>query len=186
MGLFGGASYPAMHVMIAKWIPIQERGFLASSIWAGGEAGKMVGLLLSGFLADEVSWESCFYVFGALGTLWFMFWVYFVFDSPDTHPRISDDEKAYILGHLPAVEEGKLPPPPFKYFLLQPCFWAIAVAHFGSNFGVYTMLTEIPTYFTNIQHFSITAVRYHKFTNYCAYVTTTYYIMFNVTVMFTI
>ena len=161
MGLFEGASFPAMHAMIAKWIPLEERSFLASFMWAGAQAGNVVALTLSGYLADEVGWESCFYVFGALGCLWFVFWAFFVFDSPDTHPRISDDEKKYILAHLPPVTVDKLPSPPFKHFLLQPCFLAILVAHFGQNWGSYTLLTEIPTYLTNIQHFSITAVRHN-------------------------
>ena len=34
-------------------------------------------------------------------------------------------------------------------------FWALIVAHCGQNWGFYTLLTEIPTYLKNIQHFSL-------------------------------
>ncbi len=32
--------------------------------------------------------------------------------------------------------------------------------HFGNNWGMYTLLTEIPTYLNDIQHFSLTAVSF--------------------------
>ena len=50
----------------------------------------------SGYLCDLVSWESVFYVFGALGVVWFIAWSFLVFDGPDVHPSISEEEKAYI------------------------------------------------------------------------------------------
>ena len=34
-------------------------------------------------------------------------------------------------------------------------FWALIIAHCGQNWGFYTLLTEIPTYLDNIQHFSL-------------------------------
>ena len=34
-GLFEGVTFPAMHAMMAKWIPNEERGKLGSFIWAG-------------------------------------------------------------------------------------------------------------------------------------------------------
>ena len=50
----------------------------------------------SGYLCDYVGWESVFYVFGAIGIVWFIFWCFLVFDGPDVHPRISEEEKAFI------------------------------------------------------------------------------------------
>ena len=50
----------------------------------------------SGYLCDYVGWESVFYVFGVIGLVWFIFWCFLVFDGPDVHPRISEEEKAFI------------------------------------------------------------------------------------------
>lgn len=86
------------------------------------------------------------------------------FSSPDTHPRISDAEKKFIGLEKAIVheqQEGKrrnLPPPPFLAFLKSPPFWAVLFAHVGHNWGFYTLLTEIPTYLQNIQHFSLQSV----------------------------
>jgi hypothetical protein len=32
--------------------------------------------------------------------VWFVGWCFLAFNSPDTHPRISEEEKAYILVRL--------------------------------------------------------------------------------------
>lgn len=37
---------------------------------------------------------------GAVGVVWFVFWALFVFDSPNTHPRISERERLYITSSL--------------------------------------------------------------------------------------
>ena len=50
----------------------------------------------SGYLCDFVSWQSVFYVFGALGVLWFVAWCFLVYDGPEVHPMISEGEKAFI------------------------------------------------------------------------------------------
>ena len=51
--------------------------------------GNVVSLPISGILADEVSWQSVFYVFGTLGVIWFVFWAWIVYDTPATHSRMS-------------------------------------------------------------------------------------------------
>lgn len=42
-------------------------------------------------------WPLAFYLFGILGIIWFIVWLYLVFDSPVAHPRISIEERNYIL-----------------------------------------------------------------------------------------
>jgi ACS family sodium-dependent inorganic phosphate cotransporter-like MFS transporter 6/7/8 len=46
-------------------------------------------------------------VAGVAGCLWFILWVFFVFDSPAKHPRISAAERHYIeqaIGTKSAIE----------------------------------------------------------------------------------
>ena len=52
--------------------------------------GTILALALSGILAANINWESIFYVFGGAGCCWFVLWVIFVFDTPASHPRISE------------------------------------------------------------------------------------------------
>ena len=41
----------------------------------------------STYLCELLGWESVFYVFGALGLVWFLIWSLVIHDGPDVHPR---------------------------------------------------------------------------------------------------
>ncbi len=58
-------------------------------LFIGAQFGTVIAMPVSGILADEVSWETVFYFFGALGVAWFIVWCFLCYDSPATHPRIS-------------------------------------------------------------------------------------------------
>ena len=47
-----------------------------------------------------------FFISGSLGVFWFVLWLYLGFDSPATHPRISEQERKYIETSI--EEEGKV------------------------------------------------------------------------------
>lgn len=58
---------------------------------------------LSGLLSEygfAGGWPSIFYVFGAVGTIWCIAFLIMVHEDPESHPRISEDEKKYILSAL--------------------------------------------------------------------------------------
>ena len=38
----------------------------------------MVGMPMSGALAQNFGWETVFYVFGGLGTFWFLIWSFLI------------------------------------------------------------------------------------------------------------
>ena len=50
--------------------------------------------------------------------------------------------------------------PPFKDMFLSLPVWALLLAHMGNNWGMYTLLTEMPTYLTSVHHFDISSVRF--------------------------
>lgn len=56
---------------------------------------------LSGLLSSsEAGWPSIFYVFGVIGAIWSVFFLIFVFEDPESHPRIGDGERKYIISNL--------------------------------------------------------------------------------------
>ena len=130
---------------------------------AGAQAGTVVCLPICGLLADHVGWESIFYVWGAAGCVWFILWCFLVFSSPDQHPRISDDEKEYIISNIyekgtDSQLDGKLPIPPYKKIFTSIPILATIITAMCQNYGFYTLLTMTPTYLNNIQHFSLESV----------------------------
>lgn len=87
--------------MVSKWVPNLERTTIGAFVMAGTQFGTVISLPLSGWLCDftevDNGWPLTFYVPGAVGVLWLVAWVFLVYDTPSDHPRISEDEKRYII-----------------------------------------------------------------------------------------
>jgi len=66
----------------------------------GAQFGTVISMPLSGLLADwELvgGWKSIFYVFGIIGIVWCLAFLVWVYEDPEQHPTITEDEKKYIL-----------------------------------------------------------------------------------------
>ncbi|XP_040563687.1 sialin-like isoform X2 [Lepeophtheirus salmonis] len=155
-GLAEGVTFPVMHALISKWIHKNERSKLGTIIWTGANFGTIISLPISGLLSNSFGWPWAFYSFGIIGIIWFIFWALFTSNSPETHYKISPSEVIYLASsssHSNGGQNTKFPP--LRKILTSPPFIAIIIAHFGQNWGNYTFLTELPTYLSSIQHFSL-------------------------------
>lgn len=157
-GLGEGVTYPAMHSMLAQWSPKFERSTATALVHAGAHVGAMAALTFSGFLAASTflgGWPAVFYVFGFLGCVWFVFWIYLVYDSPEEHPRITQEEYDYIIVNQGDEKVQKNLKIPWKHIATSKGLWALSLAHFGSNWIYYTFLTIIPSYLATILLYDI-------------------------------
>ncbi|KAM9315934.1 sialin [Gastrophryne carolinensis] len=152
-GLGEGVTFPAMHAMWSSWAPPLERSRLLSLSYAGAQLGTVVSLPLSGLICYYLDWVYVFYIFGSLGVLWFIMWLCFVSDDPQSHRTISDTEREYILSAL-KNELNKDKEVPVCAMLKSLPLWAIIVAHFSYNWTFYTLLTLLPTYMKEILRFN--------------------------------
>ena len=59
-------------------------------------SGSILGLALSPHMVEVLSWPSVFYVFGAIGIIWYLVWQSKAASSPATDTSISIEEKTYI------------------------------------------------------------------------------------------
>ena len=77
---------------------------MSAFIYAGSQMGTTIGLPLTGFLIDQLGWETMFYIEGPLVIIFLLLWMTLVFDSPDQHPRLSDKERAAIARSMDSVQ----------------------------------------------------------------------------------
>ena len=47
-----------------------------------------------------------FYMSGSVGSLWFIFWIVFIFDTPSSHPRISSSEREFIESNTATIDKS--------------------------------------------------------------------------------
>ena len=100
-GLGEGTTFPALNVLLAKWVPLHERSKIGTLVFAGSQIGTVLGNALSGALISATrDWASVFYVFGALAILWVFIWMVLCYPDPETHPFITDKEKEYLRKHI--------------------------------------------------------------------------------------
>ena len=142
--------YPCMHHLISQWIPLEEKGLLATIVYAGGQLGIALQLIASGFLATAWGWQAIFYANGTLGAIWTVAYIFLGSDSPETSKYISEEEVKYIQTSLGRVGEQKRYPAPWCKIMTSLPFWAVIVAHCGQNWGFFTLMTEMPTYMANV------------------------------------
>lgn len=120
-------------------------------------------LLIGGpIAASGIGWPGLFYISGAFGVLWTLFWAYYGSESPEECQRISEEERQFIQTSLGQTkdeqEEDKDVVTPWKSILTSVPFWALIVVQCAQNFGFYTLLTQIPSFLSYVMGFNIKTV----------------------------
>ncbi|XP_016837245.1 sialin-like isoform X1 [Nasonia vitripennis] len=158
MGVISGAMYPAVSTMIAKWTVPGERSKLGGFIYAGAVLGTVFGTTMPAVIIrySGKGWPAVFYFFGALGMIWFPFWVLLTFNEPEQHPYISEAELNYLQeNQAERQKKKKAPPAPWGHILASKQFWAFVMALVGCDWAYFTMASDLPKYMSNVVKFSI-------------------------------
>ncbi|KAG5892098.1 hypothetical protein JTB14_008069 [Gonioctena quinquepunctata] len=155
-GIFEGLTYPAITDVWTKWAPPQERSRMATIALSGNYIGTVVSMPLCSLLASNFGWETIFYCFGCVGLLWSLIWMVVVAESPEKDSRISASELKYITESL-GRGESKIPMRnvPWCAILTSIPVWASVCAFFAENWGVFTLLTELPKYMRGVLDFNL-------------------------------
>lgn len=146
MGLGEGVAFPSVYHMLGRWVPAKERSRAASFNLAAIPLGTLTAIIVTPWLAVEYGWPSVFYVFGAVGIVWFVFWYLLVADTPAVDKRMGDTERALFQQE---EEQGGNKAIPWREILTQKPVWAIIIAHFSNNWGLYVLLSWLPSYFSS-------------------------------------
>lgn len=136
VGLGEGLAPSSATNVLARVIPEGERARAVTAVFGGLDVGSALGLTLCGPLIYWFGWQSVFYLFAILGLLWCLAW-----------PLVKPDQRE--PGEVkPAQKAPKAPTNvPWGKFLRSPPVWAVIVAHFCYNWGYYTLLAWLPSYF---------------------------------------
>lgn len=140
LGLSEGGNFPGAIKAVAEWFPARERALATGLFNAGSNVGAVICPLLVAFLLTRYGWQVAFYVTGALGFLWLVAWKW-VYDAPETHPRLSAEELAFITSDRPfAAPQARETVPLLALFRHRPV-WAYLLASFfaGPIWGIYML-----------------------------------------------
>lgn len=122
---------PCTHALLAKWIPPNERSRMGAFVYAGAQFGTVISMPLSGLLAEygfAGGWPSIFYVFGTIGTIWCVVFLWTCKEDPQSDETIEDDERKYIVNQLWGSGKMTSPPIPWRSIMTSMPFFAILLA----------------------------------------------------------
>ncbi|XP_052832455.1 sialin isoform X1 [Octopus bimaculoides] len=146
-GLVSGPMFPSIQSLFGRWAPPLESSALLGLIFSGQLIGSIVCFSISGFLCVygfDNGWGSIFYIFGGMSLLFSSAWFYFVYDSPELHPSLSQEERSYL--DKTVMCKSKVKNIPWKNIWSSSAVWAIIVAHTCYNWTDLSLALVLPLY----------------------------------------
>lgn len=151
VGLGEGFAPSAATALLAKLVPATERARAVAAVWGGLDVGSAVGLVLCGPLIFRYGWPVVFYLFAILGVIWCFFWPLFKPQKRADQAVARARSVCDLTGDREACQvadsDGAVGALPWGAFFTSAPVWAIIVAHFCFNWGYYTLLAWLPSYF---------------------------------------
>ena len=152
LGMGEGGGFPAATRAVAEWFPVKERSTAMGIINAGTAIGMIVAPPLIAFVLSFASWRWIFFVTGAVGLLWTLWWRREYF-PPEQHPRVSEGERK----ELPPAEATTTALGWFALLRFRQT-WGVVLAKFLSDAAWYFYLFWLPKYLYDARGFDIKAV----------------------------
>jgi len=144
MGMGEAVTFPSIYSLYGRWVPDAERSRAVALANSGIPAGTVFALIVTPIIAASLGWEWVFYLFAAVGVLWWLIWQQTVAATPAMQPGISADEiRTIAAGTASGTASG---PAPWKLLLSNKSVWAIVIAHFCNNWSLYVLLSWMPTF----------------------------------------
>eukprot|EP00057_Strongylocentrotus_purpuratus_P001701 XP_001200871.2 PREDICTED: sialin-like [Strongylocentrotus purpuratus] len=150
-GLGEGVTFPSMMAAWSRWAHPSERSRLAVSGFLGFNFGNAIGNALTGYLISfdiAGGWPFPFYIYGSLGCLSFIVWCFVGYSSPSEHPWISREERDYLEDGL-KLQTKRQRSVPWGSILSSGAMWVFVCAHFGQSCGLFTLLVNLPLYYSD-------------------------------------
>ncbi|XP_063222601.1 sialin-like [Bacillus rossius redtenbacheri] len=153
-GVACGFFLPAMFSLFRVWMLPEERTSLLAFAYVGVPLSFILTYPLSGILCHFMSWPFIFYVTGLFGVVCSLLTYFLVFDSPESHPRISQEELAALREAVPPqlTKQKKVP---LRAMLLSGPVNANHVANFCYNWGFNTVATNLPIFLNEVLEFDV-------------------------------
>ncbi|XP_076086078.1 sialin-like isoform X2 [Mytilus galloprovincialis] len=158
IGLATGTVFPAMQSMWGRWAPSLERSKLMTFTSVGTMFGVVGTFASSGYLCEygfDNGWGSIFYITGGFSCIWVVVWFILTRDTPSEHPRISSQERDYIINSIEFDTTKRTSKVPWIEFAKSPALLACITAHMCNNWTNYTLLTSLPDFMKSVMKFNI-------------------------------
>ena len=95
LGITESGNFPAAIKATAEWFPKRERALATGIFNSGTNIGAIIAPLSVPFIAEAYGWRATFFITGAIGLLWLLFW-FWLYEVPRKQKRLKKAEFDYI------------------------------------------------------------------------------------------
>lgn len=131
--------YPASNQLVARWVPLEERGKANGSIFAGVGAGAGLTPPVLAWIIAHYGWRMSFWFSAVIGTLAGIAWFIIARDRPEEHPLVTEAELQHIeegISEPQAVNEASKEKVvvPWRAMLRSRTLYALTFSYFSFGY----------------------------------------------------
>lgn len=156
LGMGEGGGFPAAIRVVAEWISPEHRSTAVGIINAGTAVGSVLAPPLIGLVLLHSGWKMVFFLSGAVGLAWVLWWITTYAGSSPPAPWNKLDTGAMARR------------PPIRKLASIRSVQVLVFAKFMSDSAWYFMLFWLPKYLYDARHFDIKQVSYYAWIPYAA------------------
>jgi ACS family hexuronate transporter-like MFS transporter len=155
LGFGEAGNWPGAAKLVGEWFPVKERALGMGIFNAGAALGGAVSPPIIAWLALAYGWRFTFVVTGLLGFVWLVLWMA-LYRVPETHPWMTDAERAHILADRPGTTaEQAAWRPGWLTLLTYRQTWAVVIGRFITDPIWWLYIFWLPSYFQEARGFSL-------------------------------
>lgn len=139
LGLGEGVAFPAVHSAIACLVPKSQQSSAVALVTAASYAGAGLAFLLVPGIVETYGWQVSFFGFGALALLWLPPWL---LQAPSGRSSTVNLSPSQMTQNISNTLKELLP------LVKTPQVLAICAAQYTNGFGLYGLLSWLPSFFS--------------------------------------
>ena len=145
-GMGEAGAYPNTSIVLRKWFPAIERARAQAVIWGASRLGAALTPFLVLPIQQNYHWQTSFYLLGALGIAWAIFWIFWHTEKPVDSKTITAEELNYIETNQEHTKTNTEINPSFKQVLRSKNIWFLMGMYFCYAIGAYFFQSWFHTY----------------------------------------
>lgn len=145
-GMGEAGAYPNTSIVLAKYFPVLERGRAQATIWGASRLGAALTPFIVLPLQQKYSWNMSFYLLGAVGVVWTLFWVFWHKEDPKDCKDISQEELNFILENRDLPNQGEIVKTSYWSGFKSKNLWFLLAMYFCYAIGAYFFQSWFHTY----------------------------------------
>jgi MFS transporter, ACS family, glucarate transporter len=149
--------YPAANQFVARWVPVQERGFINGLIFAGVGAGSgLTPPLLAWFILHH-GWRSAFWFSAVIGVIAGAVWWWLARDTPEEDPKVSPSELRLIQEGIAESTAPAGSAISWGAILRRRDLPALIICYFGFGYTAWIFFSWFFLYMAQVRGFNLKA-----------------------------